>query len=284
MSKVIVKLMGGLGNQMFQFSAGHKIAKKLNYKLIFDTNFLDDRTTDVVHRNFDLSIFKNVKNDVDNSPGQHIDKFIINDSNRHVINSDNLDFIKSDVYLDGFFQSYDLIDESMINIFSFDEYENVDCNRIHEEAKLQNSLMINVRRGDYVSRPSARSFHGVLEMKYFEKAKASLSIKIDKIFVFSDDTEWCANNFVSWNNTTVVGHEFAGQKFKDYLQLMSKFPNMIIPNSTFAWWAAWIAEKSGTLKKVAAPGASLWFAGNPGKSSGLIPNNWITLEKKDLMT
>lgn len=281
MQKVIVKLMGGLGNQMFQYAVGYKIAKRLNLQLILDTNFLEDRTTGVVYRNFDLSIFKKIKNELNNLPNQQNGCFIINEENKQLILSNELKNVKNDIYVDGFFQVYNLIDDCMKEIFIFDEYENKDCFLIDYESTLQDNVMINVRRGDYVTRPSAKAFHGVLEMDYFNKAIEMLPFIPKKIFVFSDDVEWCFNNFKDDKNV-VIKHELAGEKFKDYLQMMSKFSSLIIPNSTFAWWAAWISEKNGTAKNIIAPGTSLWFSGSPGKSVGLIPTNWKTLERVDL--
>jgi hypothetical protein len=120
-------------------------------------------------------------------------------------------------------------------------------------------------------------------MNYFKSAINKLPFEYDRIFVFSDDVEWCHANFSNFKNIKVVEHNLAGYKFKDYLQMMSKFSNMIIPNSTFAWWAAWLADMNGISKNIIAPGTSLWFAGEPGKSVGLIPKNWKTVEKGELL-
>jgi len=284
MSKVIVKLMGGLGNQMFQYAAAYRVAKRRGSTIIFDTNFLEDRTTNVVHRDFDLSIFKNIKCEICNEPEQNQGKFIIDEEKFSILLNENLlDQINQDVYINGFFQRHDLVDESLKDIFVFDDYENDGCIEIDEYARCANSLMINVRRSDYVTRPSTNAYHGVLEMNYFKSAISKLPFAHDKIFVFSDDIDWCINNFNDFRNVRVVESNLSGTKFKDKIQMMSKFSNMIIPNSTFAWWAAWLADMNGISKNIIAPGTSLWFAGEPGKSVGLIPKNWKTVEKGELL-
>lgn len=283
MRNVTVKLMGGIGNQMFQYAAGYKVAKRLGSKITFDTNFLEDRTTGVVYRDFDLSIFKNIDNDISNAPDQYCGKFVINEEKFPIILNDRLlDQIDQDIYIDGFFQRHNLVDESLKDIFVFSEYESDGCVEIDKSAKLSNSLMINVRRADYVSRKNANLFHGVLEMNYFKSSINKLPFECDRIFVFSDDVEWCHANFSSFKNVKVVEHNLAGHKFKDYLQMMSKFSNIIIPNSTFAWWAAWLSDSNKIAQNIIAPGKSLWFSGAPGKSVGLIPENWTSIEKFDI--
>lgn len=282
MKKVIIKLMGGLGNQMFQYSIGYKIANILDFDIVFDTNFLEDRTTNVIHRDFDLHLFPKIKNPTDNSPNQQINKFVINESNIFEI----LPFVKKgsfdqDIYLDGFFQQYKFVDDALKNIFTFSEYENHDCLKIDKESNLDENLMISIRRTDYVTRQSTNKFHGFLGLDYFNSAIKKLPFIPKKIFVFSDDEEWCRDNFKD-RNMFIVDGKLSGKKFIDKLQMMSKFSNMIIPNSTFSWWAAWLSEKNGTLKNIYAPGPNLWFAGDHNKSRGLIPNNWKTLERKDL--
>lgn len=265
---------------MFQFAAGKKISTALNCPLVFDTNFLEDRTTGVVYRNYDLDIFSKICHEISNKPNQEKDKLIINDDNISQVNLESLDSNKS-VYLDGFFQKFCFVEEQMKKIFYIEKAENEICNELLKEITSCESLMINIRRADYVSRPNALAFHGFLENRYVESAFSKINKKIEKVFIFSDEPEWCKEN-ITINNSKVVDHKFAGKKFKDYLFLMSHFNNMIIPNSTFAWWAAWMAKNKNANAEIVAPGSTLWFAGSPGKSKGLIPPDWKTVEKKDL--
>lgn len=279
MRKIVVKLMGGLGNQMFQFSAAKKIESIMleECQIEFDTNFLEDRSIDVVHRNFDLSIFNKIDCPVNNSANQEKDKHVINDQNIFSSLNLNLSSLKKDIYLDGFFQKYNLVDDSLKEFFSFDSfYTEIDKKDIAE------SLMINVRRADYVYRKSSADFHGFLNEKYFYSAFERFSdLNIKNIFVFSDDTDWCKNN-INLPNCSIVDHSNAGEKFGNYLRMMSSFRYMIIPNSTFAWWSCWISEKNRILKKVISPGTTLWFAKDSEKSNGLIPDHWEKLEKQEV--
>lgn len=281
MRKIVVKLMGGLGNQMFQFAAAKKVAKLLNedYEIIFDTSFLEDRTIDIVYRDYDLSIF-NLKNRLDNSLNQNFNKIIINDMN--IISAiNNIHILKRDardLYFEGFFQIHYLVDKSMIEYYKFNEFSNKKTEKFFLENINDKSLMINIRRADYVSRPNALLFHGFLGEEYVKKALLKFeSNEFDRVFIFSDEPDWCKKN-LHINNSIVVGHEYAGNKFKDYLYLMSKFKNLIIPNSTFAWWAAWISENQNNSVKIISPGKNIWFRNNPEMAQLIIPDSWNKLE------
>ena len=67
-----------------------------------------------------------------------------------------------------------------------------------------------------------------------------------KFFIFSDDLDWCKNNLNFIDDKEFVDHEYAGNKFYDYLYLMSCFKNFIIPNSSL-WWACWLSKKENKI-------------------------------------
>ena len=93
------------------------------------------------------------------------------------------------------------------------------------------------------------------------------------MFMFSDDLTWCRDNFGQMGQVTVVGHEHAGPRFSHYLWLMTLCRQFVIPNSTFAWWAAWLA--SNESKIVVCP--NHWFADPDINTSDLIPLEWIRI-------
>ena len=95
-----------------------------------------------------------------------------------------------------------------------------------------------------------------------------------KYFIFSDDMEWCENNLKFGQNHTFVSHDYKGLKFGEYLVLMSACKNFIIPNSTFAWWAAWLNDNKEKI--VITP--KKWFKNDKMITAGLRPESWINLE------
>jgi hypothetical protein len=112
-------------------------------------------------------------------------------------------------------------------------------------------------------------------MDYFS---AAMSMAIEKLgsprfFIFSDDINWCEAQFGAMSNTVIVGHEHKGIKFGNYLQLMACCKHFIIPNSTFAWWAVWLANRKDNL--VIAP--QKWLNDPTWDTKDLIPDHWIRM-------
>ena len=106
-----------------------------------------------------------------------------------------------------------------------------------------NSVSVNFRRTDYVKNPKAVAFFGVLGMAYYEEAIRIISKKVDNphFFVFSDDIEWCKENFKINYPLTFITKENTDNHIEDF-RLMLSCKNYIIPNSTFAWWPAWLND------------------------------------------
>lgn len=286
MRKVTVKLMGGLGNQMFQYAAAVKICKKIGIhdnEIIFDTNFLEDRTTGVVYRDLDLSIFEKIKNVSDSSKNQKKNKIIIDDNNiKFALNDISaIKVLDDDIYLDGYFQNYDFVDEELVETFKIENFKKDESKKIFDEINFNKDVMVNIRRADYVSRTSALEFHGFLGNEYVNIALKKLEFPPNKIYIFSDEPEWCRQN-LKIENKVIVDHKCAGPKFSDYLKLMSSFRHLIIPNSTFAWWASWISEKNMNAETIISPGSTLWFKKNQEKTLGLIVKHWTHVERHEI--
>ena len=102
------------------------------------------------------------------------------------------------------------------------------------------SVMINIRRGDFLNKIN---FHGVMGVDYVDHAVKILKSSLSKLrfFIFSDDLSWCKKN-IKLEKCTFVEHIYAGDRFEYYLQLMKRCKHHIISNSTFAWWAAWLND------------------------------------------
>ncbi|MCS3798576.1 alpha-1,2-fucosyltransferase [Niastella sp. OAS944] len=286
---VVVNLKGGLGNQMFQYSFGKGLAMLLNQELFLNTGIYDRGKS---NRQYDLDIFKLSSHSI--AGGESIYRtlkesdgriFHVNEKYFHyhgslmkslkkyslvISPSDNVHWLCS-----GYWQSYKYFEhmESVLrNDFTF-------CNPIHEkwpniaeQIEQRNSVMINVRRGDYLNK---LDFHGVVDMAYLTKAMDIVYKNvIDPWFcIFSDDMKWCRENFGGLKNIFFVDETYYDPKYQYYLQLMSMCKHFIISNSSFSWWAAWLCQRKNKL--VIAP--KNWFKDQDINAKDLLPPSWLSV-------
>ncbi|MES2224751.1 MAG: alpha-1,2-fucosyltransferase [Patescibacteria group bacterium] len=296
---IITRLSGGMGNQMFQYAIGRKLSLKYKVPLKLDTTFLLQRISfpallrpHFVFRNYDLDVY-NIKADiaanVDMKWWQRpilsgkvmlfIDAvlrkipFLKGWETSYQFESHILD-IGPDAYLAGFWQSYkyfDDIKDTLKEDFAIIAPLPADTNELMEEINAIKSVALHVRRLDMAE----KSMHGAVDVAYYEKAVRYISEhdSIDRLYVFSDDIEWCKKNLVFSQPITYVEHMHSGKKGEGHIALMSNCRHIVIPNSTFSWWAAWLGNKEGRM--VIAP--SQWFQGTSLNTIDLIPSTWIRL-------
>ena len=124
-------------------------------------------------------------------------------------------------------------------------------------------IVVHVRRTDYIGSVK----HGILDAAYYERAIAAARKYSPggPLLVFSDDLAWCRAQPV-----------FAGAIFVDEqtdymaLHLMSRFRNIVMANSTFSWWAAYLGPQP---KTVIAP--NRWFGPTgPADTADIYMDGW----------
>jgi hypothetical protein len=137
-----------------------------------------------------------------------------------------------------------------------------------EKMSRPDSVGVHVRRGDYVSNPVYAARYRVMGCSYyanaFEKIKQELGAT--KLFVFSDDLPWCAHNLTQIADVELVD---GGSDLGDF-RLMSMCAHHVISNSTFAWWAAWLATTPN--HQVVAPAE--WYFMKDYDLRDLFPADW----------
>lgn len=180
--------------------------------------------------------------------------------------------LQGDVYLQGYWQSYKYfegIEDVIRKDFSLKAPFSEKGLALKREIESHNALCINVRRGDFVT----SDFHGTVESAYYDTALEKMKAlqHIDKVYVFSDDIEWCREHLRFDLPAAYVGHEYKGKKFEEYLYLMAACKHFIIPNSSFAWWGAWLGTNPD--KVVIVP--ERWFLDSSINTEDLIPSEWI---------
>jgi hypothetical protein len=293
---IIVKLIGGLGNQMFQYAAGKSLALKNHTDLYIDISHLAKDTKGAyTKRELELDVF-NTKYHIATS--EQIEKFRIDNQNKYTRflqrnypflfsnlyvaesgNKFNSQFFKygRNTYLDGFWQCEDYFKmhrELLLKDFTLKHALHPEEESLKQTIQNGTNISLHVRRGDYVSIPSNLNFHGVLDVEYYNKAIELIKqkTKIDKVFVFSDDIEWCKQNFTNHELFNFVDFTHKVPAYQE-LYLMSQCSHHIIANSSFSWWAAWLNNKPNKI--VVAP--KVWFADKSIDTSDIVPKQWIRL-------
>lgn len=270
---IIVKLQGGMGNQMFQYAIARSLSIKYNIPFKMDRYHIDN----IDWRNYDLDLF-NIK-----------EEFIQGETHALLVDEGWSDLtFRSDIfnifdnkeikniYLQGYFQHigytepiYDILKEEF-NLKN--KITNQRTLNLMSEILETNSIMLNVRRTDFVN----NSHHGTMDVDYYNKAISIINEKVEnpKYFIFSDDIEWCEENLSNIENSFIVDHSYKGDRFGEYLELMKKCKHFIIPNSSFAWWSAYLSENKD--KVVIAP--DKWLL-NENLKTDLINEklNWIKI-------
>lgn len=280
---IIVQLCGGMGNQLFQYAFGRSLSLKYNTPLKLDLSFLKrrDMGPNFTYRNYDLDLF-NVKEDFNITQSDINNSLKANESwgafeyQEILIKEIGKVISSKNVIIDGYWQTekyFKDVEEQIRKDLTFRNLIENSDNRTKlmlEDIKNSNSIMVNIRRTDYLN----TSFHGVMGTEYIDKASKIIESKIEnpKYFVFSDDIKWCEDN-IKLNNMVIVDHSYKGDRFDYYLQLMKSCKHFIIPNSSFAWWSAWLNEDKNKI--VIAP--EKWIADDSVIVKDLIPEKWIKI-------
>ena len=134
------------------------------------------------------------------------------------------------------------------------------------------SVSVHVRRGDYVSNKNAAKFHGLTGVDYYKAVVKEMAkrVKNPKLYIFSDDPEWCKQNLKFTQLTTYISHNTDGS---EDMRLMKACKHNIIANSSFSWWGAWLNENPNKI--VIAP--KQWFSHSESNTKDVIPDSWQKL-------
>jgi len=296
---VIIRLRGGLGNQLFQYAAGKALAMHLNVELKLDLYTYERHP----YRKFELSKFLidakvASRSEVHQFTGRNplIRYFNKKENYFHcprVFTQPHYHFVEdffllpSDIYLSGYWQSekyFELIKTVIREQFK----SRIPLDEVNKLAKhkfaSEESVSIHVRRGDYSSN-AFNSFFGTLEIEYYRSAITKIKSMCSSpvFYFFSDDPDWCKENFKD-TSAGFITHNKGANSYKDLL-LMSSCKHNIIANSTFSWWGAWLNDNP--MKVIIAP--QQWFrlnyldkkepvyASRLYNTRDLIPEKWLKI-------
>lgn len=289
---VVSSILGGLGNQMFQYAMGRALSIRLNSTFQMDITAFQ---RNVNHQGFELKRIFSLDTEI--ATEAHVKQVLgwrhpilfrrllskrglaalrgtIYVVEPHFEFWSGVEKISKNCFLTGYWQSERYFIDAIAQIrkdFEFSiplDHENLEiANRINRV----NAVSLHVRRGDYVSNPTNASIYHVCSAKYYRKAIEIILEKIDnpQFFVFSDDMEWVKKNLDFNSNCLYISINQGVDSYKD-MQLMSLCQHHIIANSSFGWWGAWLNPR---LKKIVV-GPSQWFV-QPVDTKDLLPAKWL---------
>ncbi len=292
---IIVKLQGGLGNQLFQYATARALAHYHGTSVAFDARTLrdDHSQTAITPRRYELDqariafrqppMLEQITYGMKIVAAHHLVARSLRRLRGAVMYSEHTpaydpalpDITTPRSYLKGFFQSekyFHSIRDILLQEINFP----IPADPYIRAIATTPSISLHVRRGDYVTNPAARTFHGLCAPDYYRRAMEYAQAKLGtaRVFVFSDDIAWAKANLVGPLPLTFIARTEPASAAAD-LCLMSRCRHHIIANSSFSWWGAWLNPSPDKL--VIAP--DRWFADDQAQkqTKDLIPASWIRL-------
>ena len=261
----MVKIQGGLGNQLFQCAYADFLREYFNQEVYLETSWYTVKNFDT-NRKFELS---EIVNSFRVNYSRRMNSRIFQHANPHAYflesKDNNYGSPPNAKYFLGYFQNKDFagrvlknLNSSALNKLSGSEYE---------------KIAVHIRRGDYTG-TVARNFHGICSINYFMNAVNRIvsilgELEVD---VYSDDPEILNEvRHLGWNI------KISGETPFDQMAEMSKYRGLVISNSSFSWWSAQFARDLNRTQLVVAP--NVWLVNQSSLDSALKFHNWLIEEK-----
>ena len=286
---VYVRLLGGLGNQLFQYAMGRALADARQTELVLDPRFILRKgcisglaidefairaryLTDAEAAHFKEPVWKltrALRRQINPWMGYY---------HETVHSFDSAALVQSyDVMLSGFWQSeryFDNHSDLLQSDLVLKKALPPEAAQVAAQMKCGTSVAMHVRRGDYLSDPKALAKHGATSAHYYQTA---LQLMIEKLggvdlYVFSDDPEWVRANIQHPSITFVSDFGFSAEQD---LWLISACQHQIIANSSFSWWGAYLNDYASKIIVAPQP----WFDAKHMAQQDIIPAGWNTLAK-----
>lgn len=291
---IISHIIGGLGNQMFQYAAGRALSLARGVPLYLDTQDFEGYTLHngfELHRIFDIDSRVADRRDVRQVLGWRA----FDPLRKKLFHQRFLSLRGSSLFVDSLLnQRYDLADMPdvcyLMGNWQSERYFAEVADAIRADFSFNTSLVgrnaelaeliggvtavsLHVRRGDIAANPASLAVHGLCSLEYYRSAIECVTAKVTKpeFVIFSDDMAWVRENLQVDYPCHYVDHNVGLESYND-MRLMSLCHHHIIANSTFSWWGAWLNPRVNKI--VIAP--RRWFSANYD-SSDIIPSTWIKM-------
>lgn len=295
MKMIRTNIIGGLGNQMFQYAVGRALALRHNVQLELDISWFSSPMVGCTKRNFLLTAFPKIYSakDIsfyDDTSNVLWKKFLRNIASHFMYNLPvfvqpnfaywpQIQNITPPASLVGYWQSEKFFSshaEQIRQDFAFSSLPAGPATYLAQKIKdTPNSVSLHIRRGDYIHNPEIQSVHGNISFEYYEQALSYIKNRygVTNIFIFSDDPSWVKKNFnCCGHKKNIVNLSLPEYPYHE-MHLMALCKHHIIANSTFSWWGAWLGKQNGLT---IAP--SKWFSQKDMEEyQDIYCTNWVIL-------
>lgn len=274
---IIINLMGGLGNQMFQYAAAKQLSIAHNTTLRIDASNFKKMTLNKEHvfqldsysitarqaSKEELQRYKATKNRMGRlirlirrgwgaAAADQQPDLLYEEADGSAFKPGFLD-LGPDRYLIGYFNSYkyfDAIRDILIDEYTPKREISPPAQAMARQIERTESVSVHLRRGDYVSDPGVhQGIKGIMTDRYYRNAIEYISRRANMphFYIFSDDMPWVMDNFRIPAAVTYVNINPPQRGFED-LWIMSKCKhNITAGGSTFSWWAAYLNRNADKI-------------------------------------
>ncbi|WOB10079.1 alpha-1,2-fucosyltransferase [Piscinibacter gummiphilus] len=295
---IVTKLFGGLGNQLFQYATARQLGLHLDRPVLADLswfrNIQDGETPRVpLLSHFHLPVsFVHSDGDPEHlaEPAanlwQAIRRPVRTINEKQPFRFDKRLQTLADrsrlAYLVGYWQSFRYFEEARPHLLEdLRPSTVVDSHYADIATRIEGcqSVMVHVRRGDYVHSASAAKVHGALPLDYYRRALELVRgrVKDPHLFFFSDDIAWVREHLHTDLPSEYVANASGDTAVIAELGLMQRCHHHVIANSSLSWWGAWLADRHGQM--VVAP--RCWLKSESLVLDDLLPPSWETLDCGD---
>jgi len=276
MEIIITQLIGGLGNQFFQYAIARAIAINNSLELKFDTSEFEEYKI----RNYELDNFNiqesfATQEQINQLKQKKIFKKTYLKEKKGKFKPEVLK-IKNSAYLQGYWQSekyFKNIENIIRKDFTFKNLDFIKNHTFLDEIKKTNSISVSFRCQDYIKNPETAKIHNVCTMKYYKNAIEYMKKTVENpiFYIFSDDIDWVKEHFKTDESVFFVDTA----NWQEDLYFMQNCKHNIVANSSFSWWAAWLNQNP--KKIVVAP--NKWFSDvSKINYKSVVPDNWVKIK------
>lgn len=287
---IIVRIKGGLGNQMFQYALGRSLSLKTGLPLVLDKrHYLRTREHGYALDKFRLA---DTPIDVANLPPAPREQPVAHWLWRLLRRQPQLQReagaafdpaiaeISGPAWIEGYFQSERYFADHVATIraeLSLAAPPDPENARLLAEIEAEpRAVSLHVRRGDYVRNAQFAARHGSCTPDYYARALGHVAQAMGAapvIYAFSDDPDWVRDHLDLPAEIRIPGHNDAARNTED-LRLMSACRHHIVANSSFSWWGAWLNPRADKI--VAAP--ARWYADPAYVNLDIWADGWVRIE------